>query len=567
MIGESADDLRGKDIVATEPSAYFYETAVTEFQVLLEEVTRAKPGGPDSRFVEPDAETFDRLKARFHHVLYGRRGTGKSSLLRKMETTLRLEKKLVAWTDQETYSALAYPDVLLATLAEVFRQFAAQLRSQAVPPKKKLFRRPQPSPHENLALVLDDAVVQLTSLKNSPSESEIEWTASFATSSATVLEGGMDLQAAVRGVTARANGKTRKESRREDAGSVAHTYKAVKAEHLERAVTTYRDLMRLCAEMIPDAYIVIDDFYRLSEPVQPDIAGYFHRVVKDTSVWLKLGSIPFWTRLYRGSPATGLQVPHDLRELSLDRGLPDFNNSKRFLEDILRKLAKEKEVELEKLFSDGALDRLVLAAGGVPRDYIGLASDSISVAKNRGQSDKAGTNRVIAEDVNAAAGRTVTLKFADLDEDARDRSDELRELVIKLTAHCRLTGCAWFLADTLDQDLVRKLGRLQNMRFVHLIDSNETLPDRQSSRYLVYILDVSQLAAQRANRVDFMGWRTREKRRANRLVFSESAITDESVQQSKSVPPKAPALFEDDQDAIFVSVDPANSTDLSEFDT
>lgn len=480
-------------------NAYFYDQAVTEFQVLLEEVTRAKPGSPDSRFVEPDAETFSRLKSRFHHVLYGRRGTGKSSLLRKMESTLRDDETLVAWTDQETYSALSYPDVLLATLAETFRQFAVQLRSINTPTRRRSWwgRKRPPTGAENLALVLDDAVVQLIDLKNSPTESEVEWTASYATSSTMTAGAGIDLEAAAKGIATNASASVARESKRDDATKVAHRYRATKSEHLERAVSTYRDLMNAAGSIAPDAYIVLDDFYRLPEDVQPDIAGYFHRVVKDTSVWLKLGSIPFWTRLYRGSPATGLQVPHDLRELSLDRGLPDFNNSKRFLEQILDALAKEKGVRITELFSAGALDRLVLAAGGVPRDYIGLASDSISVAKNRGPSDKAGTDRVIAEDVNEAAGRTVTLKFDDLTEDARDRSDELRELIIKLTAHCRTTGCAWFLVDTMDPDLVRKLGRLQNMRFVHLLDSNETLPHQQSSRYLVYLLDVSQLAAQR----------------------------------------------------------------------
>lgn len=193
-----------------------------------------------------------------------------------------------------------------------------------------------------------------------------------------------------------------------------------------------------------------------------------------------------------------------------------------------------------------------------------MASDSISVAKNRGPSEKPGTHRVIAEDVNEAAGRTVTLKFADLDEDARDRSEELRELIIKITAHCRETKAAWFLADTLDTALVKKLGRLQNMRFVHLIDSNESLPDKQSSRYLVYILDVSQLAAQRAVQVDFMGWTKREKRRSSKLVFSESAMTKERIESSKkaaSAKEVQVPLFED-EDAIITEVDPPSSTEL-----
>lgn len=543
-------------------TAYFYEPAVTEFQVLLEEVTRAKPGAPDSRFIQPDAETFDRLKSKFHHVLYGRRGTGKSSLLRRMESDHRTANALVAWTDQETFTALSYPDVLVATLAEVFRQFAVQLQTSAPAPRKRWFRKPVPSDEEVVALMLHDAVAQLLDLKNSPSESEVEWTASYSTTLEQATDLGFEAGASGKGLSLGAR-YVSKRSRSDTQGrKVAHRYKASKAEHLERAVTTYRDIMRVVAKLRPDAYIVLDDFYRLAEGVQPNIAGYFHRVVKDTGVWLKFGSIPLWTKLYRGKPATGLQVPHDLRELSLDRGLPDFNNSKRFLEDILDSLAAEKMVDVDSLFSEGALSRLVLAAGGVPRDYLGLASDSISVAKNRGVSDKPGTNRVIAEDVNEAAGRTVTTKFADLDEDAGEKSDELRELIIKLTAHCRLTNCAWFLADTLDTQLVRKLGRLQNMRFVHLIDSNESLPDKQSSRYLVYILDVSQLSAQRAVRVDFMGWTTREKRRSSKLVFTEAAMTKDRIEKSTVPPQEAQVPLFDDDDAIITEVDPVVSTEL-----
>lgn len=102
------------------------------------------------------------------------------------------------------------------------------------------------------------------------------------------------------------------------------------------------------------------------------------------------------------------------------------------------------------------------------------------------------------------------------------------------------------------------------MRFVHLIDSNESLPDKQSSRYLVYILDVSQLAAQRAVQVDFMGWTKREKRRSSKLVFSESAMTKERIESSKkaaSAKEVQVPLFED-EDAIITEVDPPSSTEL-----
>lgn len=100
--------------------AYFDGENVSKLQVLLEEVTRAKPGSPKARFVQPDDDTVRVLSSKFHHVVYGRRGTGKSSLLRHIEGQLRGGDRIVAWVDQENLKALSYPDVLVAALAEIF---------------------------------------------------------------------------------------------------------------------------------------------------------------------------------------------------------------------------------------------------------------------------------------------------------------------------------------------------------------------------------------------------------------------------------------------------------------
>lgn len=522
---------------------YYYRDEVAALQVLLEEVTRAKPGSAESRFVRPEGAVIDRLGSRFHHVLFGRRGTGKSSLLRNIEENLKSRGHLVAWADQETFMGLSYPDVLVGTLAEIFTQFARQLHDRVPETPKKRWpkRSPQAAPETLLANRLDQAVAQLLDLKRSPSESDVEWTATYANEVS-----AKDTREFSAGGTAkwlRAGVESGKESgtRRSDSGGFAHRYRATKSEHLERALTTYRELMIAVSDVSADSFVILDDFYRLPETVQPSIAGYFHRVVKDTGVWLKFGSISYWTRLYAGgSPSVGIQVPHDLRELSLDRGLLDFKTSKRFLEEILVALAKECDVDVAKLFSDGALDRLVLAAGGVPRDYIGLVSESIAVAKNRGPSAKPGTERIIAEDVNTAAGRTADTKFSDMQEDAGGASIHLRDLVIDLTTHCRTTASACFLVNANDESLVKDMRRLQNMRFVHSIASNETLPNQQSNRYHVYVLDVSQLAAQRAWQVDFMGWTKREKRRTRKLIYPSIVSIDDQVIETTT-----PALDED----------------------
>lgn len=89
--------------MADDPgSAYYYQPEVSRLQVLLEEVTRAKPGSPETRFVSPDTESIDRLGSSFHHVLYGRRGTGKSSLLRRIEADRKSSGQMVAWVSTVT---------------------------------------------------------------------------------------------------------------------------------------------------------------------------------------------------------------------------------------------------------------------------------------------------------------------------------------------------------------------------------------------------------------------------------------------------------------------------------
>ncbi|MED5803992.1 hypothetical protein VX037_23495 [Gordonia sp. Z-3] len=148
-------------------SAYYYQPEVSRLQVLLEEVTRAKPGSPETRFVSPDTESIDRLGSSFHHVLYGRRGTGKSSLLRRIEADRKASGQMVAWADQETFKGLSYPDVLVGTLAEVFGQFAAQLEGRVAGRQKKRFwHRENPSPEQLLAGELHQAVEALVELQN-----------------------------------------------------------------------------------------------------------------------------------------------------------------------------------------------------------------------------------------------------------------------------------------------------------------------------------------------------------------------------------------------------------------
>jgi hypothetical protein len=474
---------------------YFYGENVAAFQVILEEVTRAKPGSPETRFITQDAGTSDRLGSKFHHVLFGRRGSGKSSLLRHLEAGKQLDGHLVAWVDQEVFMSLAFPDVLVSTLEQIFRDYASQIaKKDSTPiPKKKFWQRKQlPDDGQQLVLDLREAVAKLEELKSAPDEAEVEWTATTTSQQSQGSGSSAQLSLGDSHAAGRLGHSRDKKRSSGRSDSTVQRYKTKKGDHLEKALPVYRSLIQRVTAKYPDAYVIIDDLYRLPAEDQPKVLGYIHRTVKDTGTWIKVGSIRYWTKLYAGGPpAIGIQAPHDVRTLSLDRGLLDFKSSKRFLESILVALAGEVEVNIERLLSDGARDRLVLASGGVPRDYIGLLSESIALARNRGPSSKTGSERVIAEDVNGAAGRTLEFKMSDLQEDAPMDAADLQRLLIKLTNHCRKTKSACFLVDVLEEELVQQVNRLQNMRFVHAVAEQESVPDPESSRYNVYLLDVS----------------------------------------------------------------------------
>lgn len=105
----------------------------------------------------------------------------------------------------------------------------------------------------------------------------------------------------------------------------------------------------------------------------------------------------------------------------------------------------------------GALRRLVLASGGVPRDYLQLTGEAIKHARNRGPSEKSGSEKATAEDVNSAAGQTADSKLDDLRKAAPTEAAELETLLEDLAEFCRHNKAAYFLFDGRDDSLSAKI--------------------------------------------------------------------------------------------------------------
>ena len=318
-----------------------------------------------------------------------------------------------------------------------------------------------------------------------------------------------------------------------DVGSTEHattatseTVDGTKEEYLERALSLYRDLITRTSDIVGGGFIFVDDLYQIQREDQPEVLGYLHRLVKDTALWLKIGSIRYSTVTFKpGNPPRGMQRGHDAQEVPLDRGLRHPQVTQAFLEKILAQICQKAGVEMDNLLTQETRKRLVLAAGGVARDYLRITAGAIDEARNRGVTEKSGSHRIIVDDLNKAAGLLSPAKFDDLKADEPLEAAALAELVRRLTEFCRERGRAYFLIAADSVELSAQVDKLQHLRFTHLLMENETIPDRGSQRFNVWLLDVAELSAQRASaHMDFLGWEDREKRRNRKLIFTGEEV-------------------------------------------
>ncbi|MBL0212152.1 MAG: ATP-binding protein [Holophagaceae bacterium] len=86
---------------------------------LVDESVRASSEGV-RHFVEPTPGVLAKSKSKRHNIIFGRRGSGKSSLLQKIAADLTVDRTPIAMVDLETFKQHSYPDVLLSILIKSF---------------------------------------------------------------------------------------------------------------------------------------------------------------------------------------------------------------------------------------------------------------------------------------------------------------------------------------------------------------------------------------------------------------------------------------------------------------
>jgi hypothetical protein len=248
-------------------------------------------------------------------------------------------------------------------------------------------------------------------------------------------------------------------------------------------------------------YVFIDDFYFLPRAYQPLVLDMLVSCIRDCEAWLKVASIRHLTRWFQHSPPLGLQTTQDAELINLDVTLQDPKRAKSFLESILLEYCKTVSIgSLNRIFNSKALDRLVLASGAVPRDYLVLASSSIQNAQRREKAKLVG-----AQDVNQAAGEAMQIRIQELEEDMAANIESANRTIAALNTvrnWClEERGYTYFLVDYRDKEenpgRYNVLTDLMSVRLVHLIDAGVSHAHAAGQRSEAFMLDLSQYSGLR----------------------------------------------------------------------
>lgn len=396
---------------------------------LIEEATRSSMSGV-KYFIEPAQGVLTRATAKRHHIIFGRRGSGKSSLLNKLQNEASVNRIPVAFVDMEELKGHSFPDVLISVLIKVLSGFDEWLQTVAIQSRAKksfwntLFGKPPQKGALNrvgastLGKMVKAQIEELNQLLFSPESSSNTHTKEKRVDNKSEGSAKAGAKVGVSGTELNAELASSKSDAVSEGITLTQQYSSSKTEVLHRKIIVLKKLLiDLCSYSGGHGYILLDDLYHIRTSSQADVIDYLHRVCKGTGMWLKIGTIRHRTRYYlSGDPPRGMKIGDDADDIDLDVTLEKYQITKRFLLRVLEQFCSEKNIKLSDIITDGGKDRLVLASGGVARDFLTSFRRSINIAKERLVNvDSAKGPKIGAEDVNVASGENDSNKREEFD--------------------------------------------------------------------------------------------------------------------------------------------------------
>ncbi len=523
---------------AVEPIS---DEQLPELLAALAEAARADPRTAQ-RFVEPRVGILDETAARRHQFVLGRRGVGKSTLLRKIESLQKTESRVV-FVDIETLRSRPYPDVLIELLIVLLTGLSDRLTPDS------WYRADQRIGRVRLRSRLRRLTALLRRLLAQPQVAQRTVRELESRSAGGSIGAGVGISH--RGL--RAKGSADLSRSREAQASSEGSEERTKMDGLLSAAVLIREVLAAAQDALGDkpTLIVLDDFYHVPFNDQPEVLAYLHQVVKNLDIFLKICGVRHRLQPFvEGDPPKGMQVGQDAAEVSLDSGLDRFQASQAFLEKVLSGICEPLGISIEALITDGGRQRLVLGSGGVARDYLHLTLNALRNANERTSNPSRPHNRIGAEDVNEAAAGLSALKQEDLARDAGPNADAVRQRLSDVAKFCLdANGTNLFLVEGThlqEDDWGKEIQALADLRLVHQIGNlSVQTGSYRGRRFVGFTLDLSNWTGTRSEKIkqiEFWTASGRQDARRARLIYMPGA-----AERPAATPQTAPDPSNDEE--------------------
>ncbi|MCD0457172.1 hypothetical protein LPB85_17105 [Chryseobacterium sp. LC2016-27] len=416
----------------------------------------------------------DRLQSRQNHVVFGRRGSGKSLLLKSLRSSGTDDRNSIS-INLEDFKDISFPNSISHVLISILKYLKETLKG-----KYNIWHFKNWSKQREIIKIIDNQISQLEKKISEPDT----YNEKIREKSASKISGKLSS-----GV-----GKSQAEIGSEMADELETSREILKDKlnELKNEISNFKSLINsICEFTNKDIYLILDDLYFIRKNEQPFFIDFFHRISKNTSLYLKIATIKQRSSLYLQTDTfVGIEIGHDVQELSLDYTLQDFNNLVAFMKQLLNHINQKVGVNIDydNVLTDNAFRFLCLASGGVPRDFLTLF---ISL----GEKMINGNRNISKPNVIECSIENLPNKMEAFNMDSAEEKTVLENYLQYIRKEI-INNRKWnaFLVSNSDIENYPKIKEaikeLVDLRLIHLVNPNTSSAPSDGTRYSAYMVDI-----------------------------------------------------------------------------
>ena len=430
-------------------------------------------------YIDPKSHK-QRILLNQNHIIFGRRGAGKSSLIKTLKDNMTVtDGYLYAYVNMEDFKDASFPNVLI----HVLNAFKADLSHQ-LERKTRFYQLSRLWKNRKVISILKNAIDKF--------EKEIDKPDSYQESVSSKNSESESTSATVTYQILAANASYA-------TGTEIQTQSTLprdKLEKLRNAIPKLKGTIKNIQDYYPDKsiFLIIDDLYFLKKPDQLLLIDFFHRLTKDTRLFLKVATIRHRSKIYARMHGSyfGTEIGHDVQVIDLDYNLNSLDELKAFMRSLIDECSRQCKISfnLDEVFSSGAFTQLCLASGGVPRDFLTLF---VQVSNNY---DEKSSRKINKTAINEAAIQNMQGKQLNL----RTDSSEEKEILEQHLAYIKKVIISekkvnMFLVSNSEIErfpqIRQAIKELVDLRMLHLVEPDTSAASSVSGqRYSAYMVDI-----------------------------------------------------------------------------